>query len=69
MGLGFRVLRFRKGLYWEPNKEPQEYSRNIMEYENPGKYIPIIVLLHSWGSLFGVPSRVPLLGWNHGPLV
>ena len=43
-----------------PNWEPQEYSRNIMEYKDPGRYIPIIYLLHSWGSQFGVPSRVPL---------
>ena len=41
--------------------EPQEYSRNIMEYKDPGRYIPILYLLYSWGSLFGVPSRVPLL--------
>ena len=31
-----------------------------MEYKDPGKYIPIIYLLYSWGSRFGVPSRVPL---------
>ena len=31
-----------------------------MEYKDPGRYIPIIFLLHSWGSLFGVPSKVPL---------
>ena len=43
-----------------PNREPQEYSRNIMEYKDPGWYIPIIYLLYSWGSRFGVPSRVPL---------
>ena len=30
-----------------------------MEYKDPGKYIPIIYLLYSWGSRFGVPSRVP----------
>ena len=46
-----------------PNGEPQEYSRNIMEYKDPGRYIPIIYLLYSWGSLFGVPSRVPLV-WD-----
>ena len=28
-----------------PNREPQEYSRNIMEYKDPGRYIPIIYLL------------------------
>ena len=43
-----------------PNREPQEYSRNIMVYKDPGRYIPIIYLLYSWGSQFGVPSRVPL---------
>ena len=32
-----------------------------MEYKDPGRYIPIIYLLYSWGSRFGVPSRVPLL--------
>ena len=31
-----------------------------MEHKDPGRYIPIIYLLYSWGSLFGVPSRVPL---------
>ena len=31
-----------------------------MEYKDPGRYIPKIYLLYSWGSLFGVPSRVPL---------
>ena len=32
-----------------------------MEYKDPGTYIPIIYLLYSRGSLFGVPSRVPLV--------
>ena len=32
-----------------------------MEYEDTGRYIPIIFLLHSWGSLFGVPIKVPLV--------
>ena len=27
-----------------------------MEYKDPGRYIPIIYLLYSWGSQFGVPS-------------
>ena len=43
-----------------PSREPQEYSRNITEYKDPGRYIPIIDLLYSWGSRFGVPSKVPL---------
>ena len=42
-----------------PDREPQEYSRNLTEYEGPGGYIPIIFLLYSWGSRFGVPSKVP----------
>ena len=43
-----------------PNKEPQEFSRNIIDYKDAGRYIPIIFLLYSWGSLFGVPSKVPV---------
>ena len=43
-----------------PNREPQEYSRSIKEYKDPGRYIPIVFLLHSWSSLFGFPSKVPL---------
>ena len=59
---GRSPFRVNKGtLLGTPNREPQEYSRNIMEYEDPGRYIPIIYLLYSWGSLFGVPSRVPLV--------
>ena len=55
------MKRLSKGtLLGTPNREPQEYNRNIMEYKDPGRYIPIIFLLYSWGSLFGVPSKVPL---------
>ena len=36
------------------------YSRNIIEYTDRGRYIPILFLLYSLGSLFGVPSKVPL---------
>ena len=43
-----------------PNREPQEHSRNLIQYKDPGRYIPIIFLLYSWRSLFGVPIRVPL---------
>ena len=53
-GLGFRVVMDT------PNRELQEYSRNIKEYKDPGRYIPIFFLLYSLGSLFGVPSKVPL---------
>ena len=48
---GHRGMRpFSKGtLLGTPNRElePQEYSRNIMEYKDPGRYIPIIYLLYS----------------------
>ena len=54
------LVEFKGTLLGTPNREPQEYSRNILEYKDPGRYIPIIYLLYSWGSLFGVPSRVPL---------
>ena len=43
-----------------PNRAPQEYNRNIIEYKDPGRYTPIIFLVYSWGSLFGVPSKVSL---------
>ena len=28
-----------------PNRKPQEFSKNITEYEDPGRYIPNIFLL------------------------
>ena len=31
-----------------------------MEYKDPGRYMPLIFLLYSWGSLFGVPTRTTL---------
>ena len=44
-----------------PNREPQEYSRYVIGIYLPGSLYSIIFLLYSWGSLLGVPSRVPLL--------
>ena len=38
-----------------PNRKLQEYSRNIMEYKHPGRYIPIIFLLYSWVPSLGFP--------------
>ena len=40
-----------------PNREPQEYSRNIMGIYLPGSSYSIIFLLYSWGSLFGFPIK------------
>ena len=31
-----------------PSREPQEYSRNIIEWKDPGRYIPIVFLLFSY---------------------
>ena len=44
-----------------PNREAQEYTRYIIGIYLPGSLYSIIFLLYSWGSLFGVPSRVPLM--------
>ena len=41
-----------------PNREPQEYSRNIIGIHLPGSLYSIIFLLYSLGSLFGVPITV-----------
>ena len=41
----------KKVLMGTPNREPQEYNRNIMKYKDPGKYIPTIFLgFPVWGS-------------------
>ena len=52
---------FKGTLLGTPNREPQEYSRYIIGIYLPGSLYSIIFLLYSWGSLFGVPSRVPLI--------
>ena len=63
----FSMHKVSKGtLLGTPNREPLEYSRNIMEYKDPGRYIPIIYLLYSWGSRFGVPRRVRLVSPRGG---
>ena len=48
-----------------PSKDPQEHSKNIIEYKDTGRYVPIIFLLYSWGSLFGAPIST-LLKLNFG---
>ena len=51
---------FSKGtLLGTPNREPQEYSRYRIGIYLPGSLYSILFLLYSWGSLFGVPIRVP----------
>ena len=50
----------KRTLMGTPNREPQEYSGNIIAIYLPGSVYSIIFLLYSWGSLFGVPIKVPL---------
>ena len=58
---GVEVLLYSKGtLLGTPNREPQEYSRYIIGIYLPGSLYSILSLLYSWGSRFGVSSRVPL---------
>ena len=44
-----------------PKREPQEYSRYIIGIYLPGSLYSNLFLLYSWGSLFGVPVKVPLI--------
>ena len=48
-----------------PNTEPQECSRIIIGIYLPGSLYSIIFLLRSWGSLFGVPIKVPVYPVDH----
>ena len=57
-----KMTKGKGTLLGTPNWEPQEYSRYIIGIYLPGSLYTIIFLLYSWGSLFGVPSRVPLKG-------
>ena len=40
-----------------PNRKPQEYSGNTIEYKDPGRYIPILFLLCSWVPCLGFPVK------------
>ena len=55
-----KILGFKGTLLGTPDREPQEYTRNVMEFKDPGRHIPIKFQLYSWGSLFEVPKNVPL---------
>ena len=59
------TLYIKRIVLGTPNREPQEYSRNIVECKDLGKNIPITFLLFSRGSLFGVPSKVPVIHVFH----
>ena len=56
----------KRTLLGTPDREPQEYSRDIIGIYLPGSFNSIIFLLYSWGSLFAVPSKVPLEGGRVG---
>ena len=56
----YSLLRTKRVLMGTPNRELQECSRNIMKDKDPARCFPTKFLLHSWGSLFGVPSKGPL---------
>ena len=57
---GTKPTVFLQGtLLGTPNTKRQEYSRNIIEHKDPGRYSPRRFPLYSWASLFGVPSKVP----------
>ena len=43
-----------------PNREPQEYSTNIIGIYLPGSSYSFIFLPYSSGSMFGVHIKVPL---------
>ena len=60
LGFGVEASACKGTLLGTPNWEPQEYSRYIIGIYLPGSLYSIIFLLYSWGSQFGVPSRVPL---------
>ena len=61
-GLALNKKYFTRHLYNKgtlmgtPKREPQEYSRNTIGIYLPGS----LLLLYSWGSLFGVPIKFPL---------
>ena len=52
---------YKGTLMGTPKREPQEYSRNLIGIYLRGSFYSIKFLLYSWGSLFGVPIRVPLI--------
>ena len=54
------VLGVKRDFTGNPKEGTQEYRRNMMEYNDPERYNPIIFLLYSWGSLFGVPTQTLL---------
>ena len=54
------AARYFKGtLLGTPKREPQEYSRNIMEYKDPGRYIPIIYLYLLYSFILDLAASGP----------
>ena len=46
IGMAPRVI-LKGTVMGTPNREPQEYGRNIIKHKDPGVYVPIIFLLCS----------------------
>ena len=42
-----------------PNRQPQDYRREYHRDIPTWVLIPVVFLLQSWGSLFGVPIEAP----------
>ena len=51
---------FKGTLMGTPHRERKGYSSNITGIYIPESLYSIIFLLHSWGSLFEIPIKVPL---------
>ena len=57
---GLNVGQVKEILLGTPNRKPREYSGNVIGIYLPGSLYSMKFLLHSWGSLFGVPIKVSL---------
>ena len=58
-GLRWDIPHSKGTLMGTPNREPQEYNRNIIGIYLPGSLYSIIFLFYSWGSLLflGFPLK------------
>ena len=55
--LGLRDSMFNGTLMGTPNREPQEYSRNLTECKDPGRCLPIISYYILGVPCLGFPLR------------
>ena len=60
MVFGIVAMLQVKRMVWEPQIGNLKSMVGMQwEYKGPGRYISVVFLLYSWGSLFGVPISVP----------